>query len=152
MDQEKMRKVLADIAVELNREQVLWAVGGSLLLFLKGKTDYFHDIDLMIGVEDAGKVKKILSSMGQLQPENPNESYRTTCFMEFEIQQAEVDVMAGFVIVNNGIEYDCGLKQEDVAEYTTIHSQRIPLASLKQWKTYYQLMGRTEKVKMLEDC
>lgn len=48
-EREKKLEVLCRIAHSLNRGKVLWALGGSLLLYLKGKTDTFHDIDLMVG-------------------------------------------------------------------------------------------------------
>lgn len=38
-------EVLTQIAHMLNESQVLWAVGGSMLLYFKGKTDVFHDIE-----------------------------------------------------------------------------------------------------------
>lgn len=44
---DKKLKVLSDIAYVLNKNHVVWAVDGSLLLYFKGKTDLFHDIDLM---------------------------------------------------------------------------------------------------------
>ena len=35
--------------------------------------------------------------------------YRTRCFLEFTIRGVDVDVMAGFVILENGQEHDLSL-------------------------------------------
>ena len=48
METERKLDVLADIARALNQSGVTWAVGGSLLLYFKGKTGVFRDIDLMV--------------------------------------------------------------------------------------------------------
>ena len=41
------------IASKLNAAGIVWDVGASLLLYLHGITDEFHDIDLMVRQEDA---------------------------------------------------------------------------------------------------
>ena len=134
----------------LNGSQVLWAVGGSMLLYLKGKTDVFHDIDLMVGEGDIEKVKSLLSSIGKLAPENPDLHYKTRHFLEFNIDGIDIDVMAGFVIISNGKDYDCSLLPEQVTEHTLLNGEMIPLQSLRDWRKYYELMGRTSKVEMID--
>ncbi len=142
--------VLSQVAERLNKEHITWAVGASLLLYLKGKTDTFHDIDLMLLEEDVDRAKAVLSELGELQPANPNAQYKTRTFLEYVINQVDFDVMAGFVIVKDGKDYDCSLKKEDIVETVSIHGQDIPLQSLAAWKYYYELMGRENKVKMIE--
>ena len=146
----KKLEVLSRIAHMLNENQVLWAVGGSLLLYFKGKTDTFHDIDLMVGEKDIEKVKRVLLSIGKLLPENPDRQYKTRHFLEFEIDGIDVDIMAGFVIVSNGKDYDCSLTAEQVAERILLNGETIPLQSLSDWRKYYALMGRTSKVEMID--
>lgn len=145
--------VLLKIAHVLNENQVLWAVGGSMLLYFKGKTDVFHDIDLMVGEKDIEKARGLLLSMGELSPEHPdNESgkYKTRHFLEFHIDGVDVDVMAGLVIVRDGKEYDCSLLEEQVAERIPLKGEPIPLQALSDWRRYYELMGRTSKVEMID--
>lgn len=144
-------KVLSDIAGVLNKNEVRWAVGGSMLLYFKGRTDLFHDIDLMVLEEDAEKLKDLLLPMGALAPPNPDKQYKTRHFFEFMINGVDVDVMAGFVIVNAGKEYDCSLMPGQIAEYIQLNGQKIPLQSLEDWRRYYELMGRTAKVNMIDN-
>ena len=143
-------KVLSDIAHILNKNHVVWAVGGSLLLYFKGKTDIFHDIDLMILEEDIEKLKNLLLPLGKLAPPHSDKQYRTRHFLEFTIETVEIDVMAGLVIVKDEHEYDCSLLPEQIAECTRINGETIPLQSLSDWRRYYELMGRTSKVEMID--
>lgn len=142
-------EVLSTIAEHFYKEHITWAVGASLLLYLKGKTDVFHDIDIMIMESDAEKVKTIMSRLGAVQPPNPNIQYKTKHFIECVVENVDVDIMAGFVIVNDGIEYDCSLKKCEISDSILINKQVIPLHSLELWKRYYELMGRTEKAAMI---
>ena len=51
--------------------------GASLLLYFKGITDDFHDIDLMISQKDVPVVCQILDRMGNLQESVPLPLYKT---------------------------------------------------------------------------
>lgn len=48
-------KLLEKIAYHFNKENVEWALGASMLLYIKGITTEFHDIDLMVSTDDAEK-------------------------------------------------------------------------------------------------
>ena len=74
-------KVLARIARALNEAGIVWAVGASLLLYLKGKTDSFHDIDVMVSEADVEKLKGLLLPMGILAPPNTDRQYQTKHFL-----------------------------------------------------------------------
>ncbi len=150
VETEHKLSVLAKVAERLDQAKVTWAVGASLLLYLKGKTDIFHDIDIMVLEADVERAREILSQMGELQPANPNVQYKTRVFLEYVIDGVDMDVMAGFVIVKDGQEYDCSLKKEEIVETISVNGQQIPLQPLETWKYYYKLMGRDKKVKMLE--
>lgn len=147
---ERKWAVLARIAEAFNREGLVWAVGGSLLLHLKGKTDRFADLDLMVGEGDVERAAALLAEMGRRTPTAPNPAYRTRHFLEWQIDGVDVDVMAGFVIVKDGVEHECPLLPERIAEWVTVQGQRIPLQSLDDWRRYYRLMGREEKVRMID--
>ena len=85
--------VLKKIAHILNENNITWALGASMMLYFRNVTDTFHDIDLMVCNEDAIKTKEILSSIGVLQPQNPNSKYQTKEFLEYVIDDVDVDVM-----------------------------------------------------------
>lgn len=149
-DWEKKLSLLAGIGRELNQRNITWALGASMLLCLKGITDVCHDIDLMIAEEDAESVKEVLMSFGSLKPPNPAAQYKTKCFLEFVAEGIDIDVIAGFTIVNGGKEYYFPLEKGSIHDYKEINGVPIPLQSVREWRKYYELMGRTQKVAMID--
>lgn len=142
--------VLSRIAERLNEDGITWAVGASLLLYVKGMTDTFHDIDIMTTEADAERLKSALLPMGEMQPPHPNRQYQTRHFHEFVIDGVDVDVMAGFVIVKDEQAVDCPFTRDSIAEFMDVNGQRIPLQAVSDWRGYYDLMGRAEKVAMID--
>ena len=149
--QEKIQ-LLLKIAHRLNEARVEWALGASMLLYFKGITSDFYDIDLMVADCDVECVRTILSEMGESCPSDsiPNPMYRTKTFMEFLIDSVEVDVMANFEIVKDGKVYDCALRKEQIVEKMPLGTEIIPLQSPLLWCKYYRLMGRAEKAELIE--
>jgi hypothetical protein len=142
--------LLSQIAKELNNKEVTWAIGASMLLYFKGIVSEFHDIDIMVTEECIDQTIEILSSFGIMQSPNPNVSYKTNHFIEFLVEGVEIDVMAGLVILNQEKEHRFTLTKENIKEFTEINGVRIPLQSLEEWRTYYHLMGREEKVNLID--
>ncbi|CAM2847669.1 nucleotidyltransferase family protein [Hathewaya histolytica] len=147
---EKKFEVLSKIAKELNDNNITWGIGASLLLYIKGISSEFHDIDIMVAESDVQALKNILLSLGELQPKNPNIQYKTKKFLEFKVEDVDIDVIAGFVIVNKGRDFYFQLNKDDIIDYTEINGVKIPLQSVTEWRNYYELMGRIEKVKMID--
>ena len=54
------------IAAEFNKDNLLWAIGASLLLYFKGVAEVFHDIDIMVDEKDVERCKNILLNMGTM--------------------------------------------------------------------------------------
>lgn len=152
MDINKKLSVLAKIAHEFNQSNITWALGASMLLYFKGITSEFHDIDIMVLNEDAGSAKEILSRMGTLQPPNPHAKYKTKMFLEFVIEGVDVDMMAGFAIVNHDTVIDCSLQKEEIVEFIDLQGEKIPLQPLELWCKYYDLMGRDSKVQLIQSA
>ena len=144
--------LLKRIAHRLNEAQVEWCLGASMMLYFKEIVSEFHDIDLMISVDDVEVVESILSEMGTLCPSDqvPNPMYQTKCFMEYVIDAIDVDVMAGFAIVREGEVYDCSLCTDQITDQLMLEDEVIPMQSPRLWCTYYRLMGRNAKADLIE--
>ena len=145
-------RLLKRIAHRLNEVQVEWCLGVSMMLYFKGIVSEFHDIDLMISVDDVEVVELILSEMGTLCPSDhePNPMYQTKCFMEYVIDAIDVDVMSGFAIVREGEVYDCSLCTDQITDQLMLDGEVIPMQSPRLWCRYYRLMGRSAKADMIE--
>lgn len=149
MEKEQKLEVLVKIASTLNDNKITWAIGGSLMLYFKGIIDHFQDIDIMVIEEDVHKLKELLLKIGILTPANPNDKYKTKYFLEFIVNEVEIDVMAGFSIVNNDKEYDCSLESNQINENYVIDGVSIPMQSPGLWLKYYSLMERKDKVDLI---
>ena len=150
MDTQKKIDVLIKIARALNAADITWAIGGSMLLYLENITTEFNDIDIMVHSEQADTARVILLQMGVLIPSETKDKFRTKTFLEFVIDGVDVDVMAGFVIVSDGIAHDCALRTEEITGHITIGNEAIPVQPVALWRKYYALMGNTEKVRLID--
>lgn len=149
-DLDKKINVLLNIAHVFNENNIKWAVGASVLLYFKGKVEYFNDIDIMIVEDDANLAKELLTLLGKLKPASKNSQYGSRYFFEFLIDEVEVDLIAGFVIIKDGKSYDCSLLETQIVEYIDLNGESIPLQSLCDWRRYYELMGRDSKVEIID--
>lgn len=49
---QKKMGVLQKMAAEFNKDDLLWAIGASLLLYFKGVTEMSHGIDIVVDEKD----------------------------------------------------------------------------------------------------
>lgn len=142
--------VLIKIAKLFNKYNVLWHLGASCMLYLRGYVPHFKDIDLFISMGDVHKVKRILSKY-TFHERQANEQYQTKVFLEYEIDGIDIDIMAGFAIVHNGNVYDFPLTIHEPYDELLLDDQVIYLSKVETWLKYYQLMKREDKVKLIEN-
>lgn len=143
-------EVLKKVASKFNKNKIRWAVGASLLLYFKNIAETFNDIDIVIDEKDVDKAKEILLSLGTMKERDSNEGYKTKCFLEFIIDNVELDIMAGFTIIHEGRDFYFPLIEDEITKTIKIKEENIPLHSVKAWRNYYYLMGRTKKVEMID--
>lgn len=151
MEIEYKLKVFTKIAEALNREKIIWAVGGSLLLYFKKITTTFNDIDIMVSEKDIDRAGQLLSSYGTCIKGGPSNRYKTKHYIKYVIDDVEFDVISGFTIVSGGKEYYFPLEASDIKDSLLLNKTIIPLQSVNQWKNYYRLMDRTDKVQMIDE-
>lgn len=142
--------VLKTIAEKLNDLNVLWNIGASCMLFLRGVVSDFDDIDIMVEEKDATKVKCILETLGTLQPKKSTNQYLTTYFYEFEIAGVDVDLMAGYKVINLDKVYEFPFDEHHIDGLYRLDGIDIPLASIDDWFVYYKVMNRHDKVKIIK--
>jgi 8-oxo-dGTP pyrophosphatase MutT (NUDIX family) len=145
------RQVLLKIAKTLNDQHITWAIGGSLLLYLHELTDHFNDIDIMTTEADVHRIDSILSALGTKKTPSIHSKYETKFFYEFEIDGVDIDVMAGMVIVKEGQAYPCDLAVLDIQKNFYMDGILLPTQTLKTWRHYYDLMGRTDKLDLIDE-
>ena len=148
---EQKLKVLSKIAGLFNKGEIKWAVGASLLLYLKRYVETFNDIDLLICEEDASKAKDLMMEIGELQLLDGNQ-YRADHFYVFMVDGVEVDIMGSYFVMKDGAEHKISLEKDAVTEPMIIHGNAVPLDSVRAWRRHYDVMGRQNKVDLIDAC
>lgn len=146
----KKREVLLEIAKRFNEEHLVWAVGGSLMLYLNGIVSDFEDIDVFVSVEHAPIAQSILASLGSKQLTTYSDQFQTVVYETYRINSVSVDLMAGFKIVHEKTIHDCSLTKKSLIDFTYFNQHILPLYPLRTFKEYYRLMNRLEKVELIE--
>ena len=59
-------------------------------------------------------------------------------------------MIADFVIVKDGADYECPFAAGQIAEYIRVNNETVPLQSLADWRRDYELMGRTAKAELID--
>ncbi|MCF7931939.1 MAG: hypothetical protein K9K93_02110 [Acholeplasmataceae bacterium] len=144
-------KILKEVATTLKAHGVLFAVGGSCLLYVHGLVHDFDDIDLMINASDCQKVRTILDRMGNRDITPPSSRYRTACFLEYDIRGVDVDVMGGLAYQQpDGSLASMPFDGHMIQERRQVDDVKIPLARLSDWMSIYQMIERPEKAALIK--
>jgi len=143
-------EVLKYIADKFNKANIRYCFGASIILYFKGIVDKFNDIDILFVDEDYNLVKETLSDLGELKQYRKSEQFKSEYFLEAVIDEVEVDAFANFNIIYNNQE-NCFPLDISKIEYFDLDGIKIPLDSLDNWHNYYHLMGRDNKVALIDD-
>ena len=151
----RKRAALETIARALNGAGVRWAVGGSLMLYLRGAVGKFHDIDLVVSIGDAERAVAILDSIARRIDAPPSEEkarvFRSACFGQFSLDGVDVDLMAGMVVRAEGVEFPDPFDALGPGGVSGAVGEPVPLAATEDWYVLYALMpGRMEKARRIE--
>lgn len=146
-----MQRCLIKIADLFNRNEVIWALGASMLLHYKGLIAKPNDIDLVVSLKDAEKADGLLCGEGLRHPPYSDDvHYSTKYFHEYLIDGREVDLMAGFAINHPGGAYEYKLDPAALESFF-VEDTEIPLCPMEDWFVIYMLMpGRENRVKSVE--
>ena len=139
------------IADWLNEEKITWALGASSVLFYNGYEVVPNDFDLFVELDQYQKVESKLKMIGNLiYKEDANSIYNTQGFNSFEIEDIEVDLIAGFYIRHNEGEYKFPFDWHSIDQVFNYEGSQINVMSLEDWYALHQLIpGREEKVKII---
>jgi hypothetical protein len=140
----KLVDVLLDIASQLNKKNINWAVGGSLLLYFYDILEKPKDIDIIIAPEDKEAVFQILKSNAEELPTKEVSNYKTGVFGKFNVDGVEVDIIGDFYIKVSDGYYLHPFSPKDL-KIVEINNQKIYLDSLENWLNTYEAMGDPKK-------
>jgi len=146
---DNIKQALIQIASALNRSEITWGLGGSLLLYLYGIKTTVADIDIVIDEKDIDKVEALVSTFFHF--EKPESGiYLTTRFFSVTHNDVGIDLMLGFKIkTRNGIfAFPEGKAMSH--ESVILENTRINICSLDDWLEAYEAMQRMDKVTLIK--
>ncbi len=147
-----MRNTIAKIAKELNAIDVIWAIGGSVMLSYYGLVENPNDIDIMVDENHIEKVDKAMRNIGIKGAWEKDAIYESRAFYEFIIDGFDVDIIAGFKIRTHSGLYQYEFDAQSITEEMKIEGEKIPICSLEEWYILYQMMpNRGVKVNLIEN-
>ena len=145
---EKHLETLKLIADKLNKNDIRWGLGASMLLYLKGITNKVNDLDFIIE-NDRFEECLVLFNDYEYKIKEKSDGYLTEHFIESVINGIDVDFMFNF-----RIKTEVGLYEypfENDLEEMMIDDTKIYLLSIEDWLEAYKVMGRENKIELLEN-
>lgn len=147
-----LHTLLLHLAEKIEKKKLTWAIGGSLMLSLRGFPSIPNDIDIMVTEQDAHILIELLDSVATRLPTTSNHSVLTsTHFAKYSLDGIGIDVMANF-----GVYHANGLYvfpfQSDSIDYLSSKAHTLPICTLEDWYILYLLMpNREDKVQHIEE-
>ncbi|GIO26329.1 nucleotidyltransferase domain-containing protein [Ornithinibacillus bavariensis] len=147
-----MLNTLSIIGKEINKTNISWGVGGSLLLSFYQLIDRPNDIDILVDEQNAEQLNELLSNIARANEVIHYAPYKTVYFSKYSIDNINIDVMGGFAIEHDEGIYKLPFNKESVVAHKKINGVEIPLCSLEDWYILYWLIpGRQEKAILIEN-
>ncbi|HEO8418152.1 TPA: hypothetical protein VBX77_000112 [Yersinia enterocolitica] len=147
-----MLKTLSFIGENINKNDISWGLGGSLLLHFYNLIDKPNDIDILVDEKDATKLNKCMLSIGKTKQVKRSDPFRTTYFSKYSLNDIDIDVMGGFGIQHNDGGYKLSFEKKSIVAHKKINGVDIPLCSLEDWYVLYWLIpNKQEKALLIEN-
>jgi len=145
-----MEEVLLKLARALNKADVKWAVGASMLLKYYKIVETARDIDILVSTEDIEKCLTALSEFERAAKVHSKAGFSSVHFEKYCIDGVGIDVMFGLTISSDKGKYSYPFENETPLEIE-VKGEKFYYASLQEWCTAYSYMiGREKKVELIE--
>jgi hypothetical protein len=135
---------IAQIAKEINKQGIRWAVGASVMLYFHGLIDNPNDLDILVHESDAEQLDELLKKLGVRSNKEYKETFATKYFYNYMVEGIEIDLIGGFIINHAEGKYKLTFDSDTIVEFKVINGINIPLSSLEDWYVIYQLIPNRE--------
>lgn len=142
-------KVLAEVAKRLHEGNVKFGIGSSMLLYLNGLVEEARDLDVFVNEESSSKAVYLLKNLGEIRLMPGRKPYISKSFYTMSTEKVDIDLIAGFGVEGDGYIGRITITSESIERDIYLEGQSIPLMYLEDWLEFYRLMGRKEKVDIL---
>jgi len=145
---EKHIDVVTKLANLLNKEEISWAIGGSLLLSINGIDTSVRDIDIVVDEKDMESLKNLMKNSGfNYVIKGPKPPSNSSMLLSIELDGIEVEFLVGFKV--GKYQYPNGKKL--VSETINKDGIDINLCHMEHWLIVYEELNRQEKIKLIKE-
>ena len=128
------------IEKSFRENNVKWAVGCSMDLFLRGLTDEFHDMDLIVDKESLPAIKEIMEKLGaELTATGGNGYCESDVYLHYHIGRVDIDIISGFRVMTFNTQYYYSYNEDEV-DWMDVEGIQVPLISLEAMYILYYMM------------
>lgn len=119
---------------------VKWAVGCSMDLFLRGLTDEFHDLDLIVDKDSVPVIKEIMEELGaELMATGGNGFCESDVYLHYHLGRVDIDIISGFRVMTFNTQYHYCYKDDEI-DWMEIEETKVPLIALEAMYILYFMM------------
>ena len=137
------RELIRRIVIEFEKRDIVWAVGCSFSLFLRGIVDDFHDFDILVSNKDVEKAKEIMRDVihANLVAVGGNGFCNSDDYSHWQINNCDIDLIAGFRVETFGHSLHVPMRPE-IIEILDIEylPYKIPAISVEPLYCLYSMM------------
>lgn len=145
------RYVLNYITKVLWDANIRWAIGGSNVLAQYDLIQSPRDIDLLIDKSDVERASQLFEQIATPIDAHTFLPFKTEVFNRYLIDKTEIDFMSGFAIEHEKGTFRYQLNEESITNRVLVEGYPLPLSSLEDWFTLYQLIpNKGEKANFIE--
>lgn len=144
------RKTLLFLADKLNKQDVTWGLGGSMLLNFYGIVDSVNDIDIVVDIKDRDKLLDAIKECVSLEKSVSTE-YLTDYFYAAFINRVEIDFMLNFKVRTEAGLYVFPFGKDKIEKQVELDGITVNLCRLSEWEKAYRAMGRENKADLIAE-
>ena len=151
------KEVFFKLIEQFEKNNVGWALGCSMNLFIRGIIDDFHDLDLIVDIADIDTIRNIMENEegAVLTETGGNGFYESDVYLHYQLNRVDVGIISGFKIITFGTTYYYPYKASQV-DIVDVMDTKVPLISLEaMYILYYMMEGwqprRQFKRKLIEE-
>ena len=147
----KYVEVLKALYSKLHKTYVIWVIGGSLALKLKGLDVEIKDIDLFTDEEGAYEIERLLAEYLVMKVSLTTKDNIRSHYGILNIHGIEVEIIGHIEFKDERNVWEAGRKLKEVIEFVEYEGLRIPIMKIESQLKGYKKIGRKDKIKLIKN-
>ncbi len=141
---------IIDFLKLLDEHQINYHIGGSFLLMLHELTDDFYDVDILLDNKDYHKAFQIFRQYPYRIYPKTNPLFHTVNLVKVDFHQIHFDLLFDFKMQLDDFHYAYPLLHPNELISKFVGGYEIPCSLLEEWLLIYLVIGRDDKIEILD--